>query len=78
MRQVNTKSLWNFELGTQEGINVPIWIFVGVQRMDRKDSQILNNDSFYRTSVTNAHVLIGTERYPDNSLLLKYDDDENS
>ena len=28
-KKVNTPSIWNFELGTQEGINVPIWIFVG-------------------------------------------------
>ena len=24
MKEVNTQNLWNFELGTQEGINVPI------------------------------------------------------
>ena len=33
--EVNTQSLWNFGSGTQEGINVPIWIFVGFQQMDR-------------------------------------------
>ena len=46
LKEVNTESLWNFELGTQVGINVPIWIFVGFQQMDRPISQILNNDSF--------------------------------
>ena len=46
MNAVNTESLWNFELGTQEGINVPIWVFAGFQQMDRQDSQNLNNDTF--------------------------------
>ena len=27
MKEVKTQNLWTFELGTQEGINVPIWIF---------------------------------------------------
>ena len=31
MKEVNTQSLWNFELGTQEGIKVPIWIKIGFQ-----------------------------------------------
>ena len=30
----NIQSVWNIELGTQEGINVPIWIFVGFEQMD--------------------------------------------
>ena len=28
MKRVTTKNLWNFGLGTQEGINVPIWIII--------------------------------------------------
>ena len=28
MKDINTQSFWTFELGTQEGINVPIWIIV--------------------------------------------------
>ena len=34
MKEVNTQNLWTFELGTQEGINVPIWIFVAFQQND--------------------------------------------
>ena len=48
MKQVNTQNLWNFELGTQEGINAPIWIFVAFQQIDRQNDQNLNNDTFYR------------------------------
>ena len=29
MKEVNTQSLWTYELGTQEGRNVPIRIIVG-------------------------------------------------
>ena len=32
MKEVNTQNLWTFELGTQEGINVPIWVFVAFQQ----------------------------------------------
>ena len=46
--------------------------------MDRQDSQNLNSDAFYRPPVSSVHVLISTERYPDNSLLLNFDDDEYS
>ena len=26
MREVNTQNFWTFELGTQEGINIPLWL----------------------------------------------------
>ena len=47
MKEVNTQNLWSFELGTQEGINVPKWMIVGFQQSDRQHDQNLNNDSFY-------------------------------
>ena len=46
MKEVNTQNLWSFELGTQEGVNVPIWIIVGFQQSDRQHDQNLNNDTF--------------------------------
>ena len=61
MNEVNTQNLLTFELGNQEGINVPIWIIVGCQQRDKQDSQNLNNDMFYRPPVTNAQCIIGTE-----------------
>ena len=76
MKEVNTQNLWNFELGTQEGINVPIWILIGFQQQDRQSSQNENNDTFCRPSVTSAQCIIGTEKYPDSGILLKYDDDD--
>ena len=77
MKAVNTQNLWTFELRTQEGINVPIWIFVGLQQRDRQDSQNLNNDTFYRPPVTSAQCILGTENYPDSAILLICDDDDD-
>ena len=67
MKKVNTQTLGSFELGTEQGINIPIWIFVGFQQIDRQDSQKLSNDSFYTPPVTSAQCLIRTERYPDSA-----------
>ena len=78
MKELNTQNLWNFELGTQEGINVPIWIFVAFQQNDRQNNQNLNNDTFYRPLVTSAQCIIGTEKYPDSGFLLNYNDDNYS
>ena len=71
---MNTETLWIFELGTQEGIILPIWIIVSFQQRVRQDSQNLNNDTFCRPPVTNAECTIGTEKYPDNSISLYYND----
>ena len=78
MKEVNTQNVWTFELGTQEGINIPTWIFVAFQQNDRQHDQNLNNDTFVRLPVTSAQVAIGTERYPDSGILLNYDDDDYS
>ena len=78
MKEVNTQNLWNFELGTQEGVNVPLWIFVAFQQSDRQNSQNLNNDTFYRPLVKSAQCIIGTEKYPDSGILLNYNDDDYS
>ena len=78
MKEVNTQNFWIFELGTQEGINVPIWIFVAFQQNDRQHDQNLNNDTFVRLPVIFSQVIIGTERYPDSAILLNYVDDNYS
>ena len=78
MKKVNTQNFWTFELGTQEGINVPIWIYVVFQQSDRQHDQNLNNDTFVRLPVLSAQVVMGTERYPDTGILLNYNDDDYS
>ena len=78
MKEVKIQKLWTFELGTQEGINVPIWIFVACQQNDRQNNQSLNNDTFYRPLVTSAQCIIGTEKYPDIGILLNYNNDNYS
>ena len=78
MKEVNTRNFWTFELGTQEGVNVPIWIIVGFQQSDRQHDQKLNNDTSYRPPVTSAQCIIGTGKYPDSAILLNYNDGDYS
>ena len=78
MKEVKNQNVWNFELGSQENMNVPIWIIIGFQQQDRQDSQNLNNDTFCRLPVVSAQCVIGTEKYPDAGVLLNYDDDDYS
>ena len=58
MKEVNNQKLWNFELGSQENMNVPIWIFIGFQQQDRQDSQNLNNDTFFRLHFVVLNLLL--------------------
>ena len=58
-------------------MNVPIWIIIGFQQRDRKDSQKLNNDSFCILPVTSVKCIIGTGKYPDAGKLVNYDDDDD-
>ena len=78
MKEVNNQNVWNFELGSHENMNVPIWIIIGFQQRDRQDIQNLNNDTFCRLPVVSAQCIIGTEKYPDAAILLNYDDDDYS
>ena len=78
MKKVNNQNLSNFELGSQENMNVPIWIIIGFQQQDRQDSQNLNNDTFCRLPVVSAQCSFGTEKYSDAGILLNYDDADYS
>ena len=62
MKEVNNKNLWNFDLGNQESMNVPILIIIGFQQRDRQGSQNLNPDTFCRLPVTYCQFIIGTEK----------------
>ena len=70
MKEVNNQKLWNFELGSQESMNVPVWIIIGFQQRDGHNSQNLNNDSFCRLPVTSAQFIIGKEKYPNAGIKL--------
>ena len=69
MKEVNYQNLRNFELGSQENMNFPIWITLGFQQRDGQDKQIFNNDTFCRLPLVSAQCIIGTEKYPDTSIL---------
>ena len=78
MKEVNNQNIWNFELGSQENLIVPIWIIIGFQQHDRQDSQILNNYTFCRLPVVGAQCVIGTEKYPYAGIIFNFDDDDYS
>ena len=78
MKEVNNRNLWNFELGSQESLNVSIRIIIGFQHRDRQDSQNLNNDTFCSLPVVSAQCIIGTEKFSDAGILLNYNDDDYS
>ena len=78
MKEVKNQNVWNFELGSPETINVPIWIIICFQHQDRQDSQNLNNDTFCRLPVVRDHCIIGTEKNPDAGILLNYNGDDYS
>ena len=75
MKEISNQNLWNFALGTQKSMNVPIGKLIGFQQRDGQDSQNFNNDTFCRLPVTSAQCIIGTEKHPDAGMLLSYDDD---
>ena len=68
----------DFELGTQEGINISTNKFVDFQQREREICQNLNNDTFYRLPATSAQCIFGTEEYPDSAIFLNFDDDDFS
>ena len=47
MEEVNFRNLWNLKLGSQESMNVPIWIITGFQQRAGQDSQNLRHDTFF-------------------------------
>ena len=78
LKEVNNQNLWNFQLGSQENMNVPIWIIIGFQQQDRQNSQNFTNGTFCRLPVVSAHCVIGTEKDLDAGILLNYADDDYS
>ena len=78
MKEVNTQNLFTFELGTQEGINLPMCIYAVFQRNDRQQDQNINNDTFCRLPIASGQCIIGNEKYLDTAILLNFNDDDYS
>ena len=57
------------QMGSQENMNVPIWIIIKFQQKDRQGSQNLNNDTFCRLPAVSAQCVVGTEKYPNAGIL---------
>ena len=59
MKEVNNHNLWNFELGSQESMNVPTGIIRAFQKRALQDSQFLINDTFVDYLLLVLNVLSG-------------------
>ena len=78
IKEVTIRNSWSFELETPERTNNPLWISIGFQQKDRKNSRNLNKDTFNRSPATSAQCIVGTEKCPNSAIYLKFDDDANS
>ena len=72
MNDVKNQNLWNFELGSQESMNVLTWNITRFPQRALPDSLYLNNDTFCRLPIVNAQCIFGTEKYPDAGIFLNY------
>ena len=78
MPEVKNQKRWQFHIGVEKGINIPIFIINSFQQQGRENSQNLKNDTLCRLPVTSAQCIIGTEKYPDTAIFLNCDDDDYS
>ena len=78
MQKVKNQKVWQFQIGVQEGISIPIFIIFGFQQQGRENSQNPNNDTFCRLPIVSAQCIIGTKKYPDGGSLLSCDDNDYS
>ena len=62
---VNNQNHRTFQVGSQENMNVPIWVIIGFQQRDRKHSTNLINGTFCRSPVVFAQL-----RYWDGKISL--------
>ena len=60
--EVSIQSDSTFELGVQSGIDVTIYVIVGLEQGYCFIQQQRNNDSFYRPTVVNAQCIIDSKK----------------
>ena len=76
MKDLNFQTFWTSELRSQEGITVPMWIFVRIQQRDGQTSRNPENETIRNLPAINARRIFGTEIYPDARVFVNYDDDD--
>ena len=54
IKDVTTENVWTFELGVEDGVDIPIFVVLGFMQRDQFKQQHQNKDSSYRPSVVNA------------------------
>ena len=61
-KEVTIQRDLSFELGAQSGIDVTIYVIVGLEQGNYFIQQQRNNDSFHRPTVVNAQCIIDSEK----------------
>ena len=61
-KEVTIQKDLSFELGVQSGIDVTIYVIVGLEQGNCFIQQQRNKDSFYRPTVVNAQCIIDSEK----------------
>ena len=65
MKDVTTENNSGFELGIEDGIDLPIYVIVGFMHRHQFNQQHQNINTFYRPSVVNAQCIFVSEKFPD-------------
>ena len=72
-KPVNSNNNWSFEIGTESGTNIPIYVIVGFQTAARAGpDQTQNNAIFDRPDIIEASCNVGTVRYPDHEFQVDF------
>ena len=72
-KPVNSNNNWSFEIGTESGTDVPIYVIVEFQSAARVGpDQTQNNAIFDRPDVIEASCNVGSVKYPDNEFQVDF------
>ena len=73
-KPVTTNSNFQFVLGVESSIEIPIYIIIGFQSAERSGpNQLQNNAIFDNLDIVQTSCKIGSVRYPDTPFILDYD-----
>ena len=78
MKDLTTEKDWPFELRVGDGIDIPVYLVVGLMQRDQFTQQHQNIDTLNRPCVVNTQIKVRNEKYPDAGKTSNYAFDKNS
>ena len=61
-KAIQQQNQWDSGIGVGSGMDIPFYVIIGFQPIDRLNSKKLHNDSFHRTLVDFVLCNFGTEK----------------